>query len=458
MSHAKSATPARAPQLGYFGWAFVGFVTMGLYLKYLKVLDLSPHLFFIPFFIVAFLLFPRNSLYPHPVASSLASNATLLTFGAFCSVQYYIIGTPAYLQTSQNMLMVSFALCGFVVTCLPLLFGRNATKLLEFVAFAIYTVGFVSAVALLLQIFVSFTLFDLAGWTQKFGLSDLSITNEFLNNVVASRARGRGLSESVHVFAASVSVALVMGLYFYRTSQFVRWTIPVVIVALLFNKSLTALLALTLSLVAWRTLVGRKWSIARVGLLFAFVAGMFFALVAIQSVFAQGAYDLLRSGGTGTVTSRLASWDRGLEMFLTHPLMGIGGGGFKGNTMFYHGVFIPQASYLRQEAHSIVVQVLSQWGLLGFCLLGWYFLNALRIATRLSHPLGRTFGIALTAMLLKALAGNEILLFQPYFLASAILAMGIIERAARLPQPSLEALDGPAMPSSGPRARQIEAA
>ena len=421
--------------LAWLGGAIILFAVLALYFKYVKVLDLSPHLWLAGVIAVGLLAWPRSRSAPMPLTQAVWINNWLLAFGAYTAIHPLLPGVTLP-PSNQNLLMTSFALCALLVSAVLLLAGPKAKRLLHALAFAIYAVGVASAAALLLQVFVDFKLFDLATFTNELGFSDTGEVNLAVNNVTAAQIRGRGFLESVHVYATSAAVSLVLGLYLRRSSKFAVATLPVIIAALLVNWSMTAFAALGIALIAWSGFFGRKhWDFNRVVMAFACVAVIGLVTLVFRGSLEEGLAGLMRYGPTDTMSSRISAWDRAIAMFLEHPLLGVGGGGYKILAGFYDGHFFPSRNpYFQQEAHSILFQVLAQWGLIGAFLLGMHFRAALRMAMRANSGLEKALAQAFVVVMLSAMMGNDILLFHPYFFSSVLLTLGAIsQRERRIP-------------------------
>jgi len=426
--------------LQWLGALLVVFLILALYFKYLKIFGFSPHLLLMPVVGLGLLLWPRSPIQRAPIATAIRLNVWLLAFGLYAGAQDFLIGAPTV--SAQNLLLASFAVGGTLVSAVLLLAAPRASWLTHKSMQAIYAVGVVSAALLLMQVFVSFQSFDIITFTNELALSDTGEVNEYINNAIAAQSRGRGLSDSVHVFAATSIMTLSFGLYLARRSSLALWTLPVVGLAILVNQSLTALSAFAFAWLLWSGLLGRGRNLLwRAGVLFLTVGVGMVLTQLLQDVFSEGMRGLMLYGAVDSMSSRIAAWDRALQMFVENPIFGIGGGNFKAFLHDYDGLFLMSSSFPEQEAHSIVFQTLSQWGAVGSALLGLHFLKAFRAILRLQGTMAAGLAVAFVGIMLKAMLGNEILLFHLFFLSCVILTLEAEGRALnRLSLPSAQFL------------------
>jgi O-antigen ligase len=191
-----------------------------------------------------------------------------------------------------------------------------------------------------------------------------------------------------------------------------------------FSRGGLIALAAVIALIGWRK--KNKWILSLTVILLA--AGSMFA-----SRFWSRGEDFSQLDGDATVQQRLATTQAGYDMFLDHPLLGVG----FGCSVVAWPLYAPQGVYTRGAlvTHNTFIQSLSETGLLGFLpfmgLIGFSLYHARRLALHSASPdLGAAVEVAMWGLVFCGLSGGYVLTWFPYLL------LGLAAAARRIPEES----------------------
>jgi O-antigen ligase len=127
---------------------------------------------------------------------------------------------------------------------------------------------------------------------------------------------------------------------------------------------------------------------------------------------------------------RIATSQAGVNMFLDHPLTGVG----LSCSVVAWPLYAPAGLYTRGAlvSHNTVIQLLSETGIVGFVPFALFFFFGLRAARALSKTpetatLGAGIEVALWGVLVCGMSGGYVLTWFPYVL------LGLASAASRIP-------------------------
>ena len=122
------------------------------------------------------------------------------------------------------------------------------------------------------------------------------------------------------------------------------------------------------------------------------------SLFLLQSLAPQAAAERLAGTGaeitSGDLNGRLAIWQDGVDLFLAHPIFGVGSGAFE------------RAAETGRPAHNFVLTLLAEIGLVGFGLFALLFVIALYKSYQQPQPMSRLWLAILLAWVIGVLTHN----------------------------------------------------
>jgi O-antigen ligase len=188
-----------------------------------------------------------------------------------------------------------------------------------------------------------------------------------------------------------------------------------------FSRGGLIALVAVIALVGWRK--KNRWILVLTVVLL--VAGSMFA-----SRFWSRDQDFSQLNGDATVEQRLATTQAGFDMFMDHPLLGVG----FGCSVVAWPLYAPDNVYTRGAlvTHNTFIQALSETGLLGFvpfmCLLGFSLYRARDLALHSATPdLGAAVEVSLWGLVFCGMSGGYVLTWFPYLLLALAAAARRIE-------------------------------
>lgn len=177
-----------------------------------------------------------------------------------------------------------------------------------------------------------------------------------------------------------------------------------------FSRGGLIALVAVIAFVGWRK--RNRWILGLTVILL--VAGSMFA-----SRFWTRDENFSQLNGDATVEQRLATTQAGFDMFVDHPLLGVG----FGCSVVAWPLYAPQGLYTRGAlvTHNTFIQALSETGLLGFIpfvgLLGYSLYHARRRALHSATPdLGAAIEVSLWGLVFCGMSGGYTLTWFPYLL------------------------------------------
>jgi hypothetical protein len=228
-----------------------------------------------------------------------------------------------------------------------------------------------------------------------------------------------------------------------------------------FAHTLVPLALATVPLARKRPAVIAAFALGLVGMIFAYVGAAWVALAIGVAAYAfaaiTGAHTraallsltllllpLLLVAFASVPADRQIAWRTALALFLAHPLSGVGYGGYATAALAQMGGAPPAAHpHIYYDAHSLLLQILAEDGLMGallLCLLAWRYAGLVR---------GRVtpaFVAVLAAAAALAIVHN--LLFHPVVVLALALALALAGRAtSAAPSSALAGGSSPPSPS-----------
>jgi O-antigen ligase len=191
-----------------------------------------------------------------------------------------------------------------------------------------------------------------------------------------------------------------------------------------FSRGGLIALVAVIALIGWRK--KNKWILGLTMILL--VGGLLFA-----NRFWSRGEDFSQLNGDATVQSRLATTEAGFNMFLDHPLLGVG----FGCSVLAWPLYAPQGLYTRGAlvTHNTFIQALSETGLLGFVpfvlLIGVGLYQMRKLALGTAHTdLGAGIEVAIWGLVFCGMSGGYVLTWFPWLL------LGLAAAARRIPKES----------------------
>jgi O-antigen ligase len=244
-----------------------------------------------------------------------------------------------------------------------------------------------------------------------------TLKNYLAGNLYEGRAAWVGIFANPNEVAYALVILVPLAVYLATPrGWFVRLlmsAISVLFAAAVFvtfsRGGLIALVAV-IALIGWRK--KNKWILGLTMLLL--VGGLLFA-----SRFWSRGEDFSQLNGDATVQSRLATTQAGFNMFLDHPLLGVG----FGCSVIAWPLYAPQGMYTRGAlvTHNTFIQALSETGLLGFvpfvALIGVGLYQMRKLALGTAHTdLGAAIEVAFWGLVFCGMSGGYVLTWFPYLL------------------------------------------
>jgi O-antigen ligase len=270
------------------------------------------------------------------------------------------------------------------------------------------------------------SIFQVSDQLNALGLADLNIYDVAAYS--ADSKRIQGMSSSIHNF----SVSLILGFFIayfnkdrFRFKSYYYATLIIIIFALFLNNTLTAALGILIAfsynfLQKKNIRKNKRGKIVFKLILILSIPSYFFVTIYLSS------YEI---ESLNTFSARIISWDRGIQMFLDNPIWGVGPGNYKGLLRDYKGFYFNSNYGIEQEPHSIIIALLSQFGILGFVFYSAFVIKSLKINmnayTKKYYIIART---TLIAILFKSLTGNEFLLLYILMLSTILITGNYLEK------------------------------
>lgn len=256
-----------------------------------------------------------------------------------------------------------------------------------------------------------------------------TLKNYLTGNLYEGRAAWIGIFANPNEVAYALVILVPLAVYLATPrGWFVRLlvaAISAVFAAAIFvtfsRGGLIALVAV-IALIGWRK--KNKWVLGLTIVLL--VGGLLFA-----SRFWSRSEDFSQLNGDATVQSRLATTEAGFNMFLDHPLLGVG----FGCSVIAWPLYAPQGLYTRGAlvTHNTFIQALSETGILGFvpfvAVIGVGLYQMRKLALGRSHThLGAGIEVALWGLVFCGMSGGYVLTWFPYLL------LGLAAAARQIPR------------------------
>lgn len=138
---------------------------------------------------------------------------------------------------------------------------------------------------------------------------------------------------------------------------------------------------------------------------------------------------LARMSDPSGVALRLLEWDKAAQMFLGHPLLGVGLGNYSWHSFLYRAS-VPEFAPLNTEwfghAHNLFLQVAAETGAVGLLVLLGLMLTWVRQFWRQSWSLEHGFGAAFLGVVFIN-SNLEFPLWHAYFLGPTALMLGLFD-------------------------------
>jgi len=258
-----------------------------------------------------------------------------------------------------------------------------------------------------------------------------TLKNYVAGNLYEGRAAWIGIFANPNEVAYALVILVPLAVYLATPrGWFVRLLVTAISVlfaaAVFVTFSRGGLIALVavIALIGWRK--KNKWILGLTMILL--VGGLLFA-----SRFWSRGEDFSQLNGDATVQSRLATTEAGFNMFLDHPLLGVG----FGCSVIAWPLYAPQGLYTRGAlvTHNTFIQALSETGLLGFVpfvlLIGVGLYQMRKLALSTAHAdLGAAIEVAFLGLVFCGMSGGYVLTWFPYLL------LGLAAAARRIPKES----------------------
>jgi O-antigen ligase len=258
-----------------------------------------------------------------------------------------------------------------------------------------------------------------------------TLKNYLAGNLYEGRAAWIGIFANPNEVAYALVILVPLAVYLATPrGWFVRLLVSAVSVlfaaAVFVTFSRGGLIALVavIALVGWRK--KNKWVLGLTMILL--VGGLLFA-----SRFWSRGEDFSQLNGDATVQSRLATTEAGFNMFLDHPLLGVG----FGCSVIAWPLYAPQGMYTRGAlvTHNTFIQALSETGLLGFVpfviLIGLSLYRMRKLALGTAHTdLGAAIEVGIWGLVFCGMSGGYVLTWFPYLL------LGLAAAARRISKES----------------------
>jgi O-antigen ligase len=262
-----------------------------------------------------------------------------------------------------------------------------------------------------------------------------TLKNYLAGNMYEGRTAWIGIFANPNEVAYALVILVPLAVYLATPRG---WWVRLVVSAILvlfaaavyvtFSRGGLIALGAVIALIGWRK--KNKW-----------ILGLTVILLAAGSLFATRYWsrgeDFSQLNGDATVQSRLATSEAGFNMFLDHPLLGVG----FGCSVIAWPLYAPQGLYTRGAlvTHNTFIQALSETGLLGFVpfvgliAVGLYQMRKLALGTApetKTRDLGSAVEVSIWGLVFCGMSGGYLLTWFPWLL------LGLAAAARRIPQES----------------------
>jgi putative inorganic carbon (HCO3(-)) transporter len=258
-----------------------------------------------------------------------------------------------------------------------------------------------------------------------------TLKNFLEGNLEEGRAAWVGIFANPNEVAYSLVILIPLALYLATprgwATRLLLIAISIVFVAAIyvtFSRGGLVGLAAVMALCAWRK--RNRW--LQGATLLVLVAGLVFA-----SRFWSRGEDFSQLDNDVSFQQRLATSEAGFNMFVDHPLSGVG----FGCSVIAWPLYAPEGLYTRGAlvTHNTFMMVLSETGVLGFLpfvvLIGVSLVRTRRLALQpATSNLGAAIEVAIWGLVVCGMSGGYVLTWFPYLL------LGLAAAAWRIPQES----------------------
>jgi putative inorganic carbon (hco3(-)) transporter len=255
-----------------------------------------------------------------------------------------------------------------------------------------------------------------------------TLKNYLTGNMYEGRAAWIGIFSNPNEVAYALVILVPLAVYlatprgwFVRLLMTAISLLYAVAIYVTFSRGGLIALVAVIALVGWRKKKG--WILVLTIVLL--VGGSMFA-----SRFWSRDQDFSQLNGDATVEQRLATTQAGFDMFMDHPLLGVG----FGCSVVAWPLYAPDNVYTRGAlvTHNTFIQALSETGLLGFIpfisLLGYSLYRARDLALHSATPdLGAAVEVSLWGLVFCGMSGGYTLTWFPYLLLGLAAAARRIE-------------------------------
>jgi O-antigen ligase len=255
-----------------------------------------------------------------------------------------------------------------------------------------------------------------------------TLKNYLAGNVYEGRAAWIGIFANPNEVAYALVILVPLAVYLATPrGWWVRLLVSAISIVyaaavfVTFSRGGLIALGAVIALIGWRK--KNKWLLGLTMILL--VGGLLFA-----SRFWSRGEDFSQLKGDVTVNQRLATTQAGFDMFLDHPLLGVG----FGCSVIAWPLYAPQGVYSRGAlvTHNTFIQALSETGLLGFApfviLIGvsLHQMRKLALGTA-ATDLGAAIEVAIWGLVFCGMSGGYVLTWFPYLL------LGLAAAARQIP-------------------------
>jgi len=257
-----------------------------------------------------------------------------------------------------------------------------------------------------------------------------TLKNFLAGNMYEGRAAWVGIFANPNEVAYALVILVPLAVYLATPRG---WWVRLLVSAILvlfsaavyvtFSRGGLIALAAVIALIGWRK--RNKWILGLTAILLA--AGSMFA-----SRYWSRDQDFSQLNGDATVEQRLATTQAGFDMFLDHPLLGVG----FGCSVVAWPLYAPQGVYTRGAlvTHNTFIQALSETGLLGFVpfvgLIGFslYQMRKLAFGTAATRDPGSAVEVSIWGLVFCGMSGGYVLTWFPWLL------LGLAAAARQIPK------------------------
>jgi O-antigen ligase len=245
-----------------------------------------------------------------------------------------------------------------------------------------------------------------------------TLKNYLTGNMYEGRAAWIGIFANPNEVAYALVILVPLAVYLAAPrGWWVRLLVSTVLllfaaaVYVTFSRGGLIALGAVIVLIGWRK--RNKW-----------ILGLTVVLLAAGSLFASRYWsrgeDFSQLNGDVTVNQRLATTQAGFDMFLDHPLLGVG----FGCSVVAWPLYAPEGVYSRGAlvTHNTLIQALSETGLLGFIpfvvLIGvsLHQMRKLALRTTTTRDLGSAVEVSIWGLVFCGMSGGYVLTWFPWLL------------------------------------------